>query len=484
MEKNIYIYGAGLYARILCSYFQLVKSEQQIRGFIVSDANGNLSSLFGLRVYGFESIRPELDDNSVIYIAVSDNLLGEISSLLDDNGIKNYVAVDLDMQKEIIRSIKDYFDDNPVQSNKIIIECYDGADYCCNPKYIVEGLHKTGADIDVVWSVQNGPREGFPEYVRQVEKFSKEYFYEFYTSRLLISNSGMEFNARRKEQYHIETWHGTGPLKKSGYDASYDASLYMETMEKSPDVCLAASEFNVGFYRTAYHYKGEVMRSGFPRNDIFFKENEETALKIYRTYNIDPNKKIVLYAPTFRGWKSVKSFDQYDMDIDKVMGALKERFGDEYVLLGRYHHFLRNYTESKRWQGEVINVSDYPDTQELLVSADVLITDYSSIMWDFSLQRKPVFLYHNDEKEYLDERGFYCPPRELPYPTGHDNEELCNKILNFDEQEYVERLNAFFDKYGAFDKGDATDQVVSRIMKVLNGMTFEDRENESGLKRF
>lgn len=470
MEKDIYIYGAGLYARALCTYFQLVKSEQHIKGFIVSDPNGNVSSLFGIKVYGLESIRPELDDNSVIYIAVSEQTIGEISRFLDDHGVKNYVAVDWNMKKEIVYSIRDHFKDVPIQNNKIIIECHDGVTYCCNPKYIVEGLHKSGADMDIVWGVQNGPREGFPEYVRQVERYSKEYFYEFYTSRLLISNAGIPFDARRKEQYYIETWHGTGPLKKCGYDANYEVAdiLYLEAMEKSPDVYLAGSEFNVGFYQTAYHYKGEVMRSGFPRNDIFFRENKEAALKIYRKYGIDTDKKIVLYAPTFRGWKSTRSFHYYDIDIDRVMESLKERFGGEYVFLGRYHHFLRNFMESKSWRGDVINVSDYPDSQELLVAADVLISDYSSIMWDFSLQRKPVFLYHNDESEYLDERGFYCPPKELPYPTGHDNDDLCDKILNFDQKEYLERLNTFFDKYGAFDKGDATDQVVSRIMKILN----------------
>lgn len=470
MEKNIYIYGAGLYARILCSYFQLTKGGQQVKGFIVSDSNGNLSSLFGLSVYGFESIRSELDDNSIIYIAVSDQTLSEIKNFLDDNGIKNYVAVDLDMKKEIIYGIKDYFDNKQIQNNKILIECFNGTSYCCNSKYIVERLHKIGADIDVIWSVQDGPREGFPEYVRQVERYSKEYFYEFYTSRLLISNSGIPFNVRRKEQYHMDTWHGIGPLKKCGYDAKFEItdSLYLEAMEKSPDVYLAGSEFNAGFYNTAYHYKGEVMRTGFPRNDIFFEENKETALKIYRTYNIDLNKKIVLYAPTFRGSQSAKSFNHYDIDIDRIIESLKERFGDDYVLLGRYHYFLRNFIESKSWKGDVINVSDYPDSQELLVAADILITDYSSIMWDFSLQRKPVFLYHNDENEYLDERGFYCPPEELPYPTGHDNDDLCNQILNFDQKEYLEHLNSFFDKYGALDQGDATDKVVSHIMKILN----------------
>ncbi len=470
MDKNVYIYGAGLYARILCSYFYLVKDEQCIKGFIVSDSNGNLNSLLGIPVYGFEEIKAELDNDSIIYIAVSDQVIGEISSFLDDNGVENYVAVDSDMKKNMIHEIRDCFDNVPIQKNKIIIECFNGTSYCCNSKYIVERLHELGLDIDVVWSVQDGPRKHFPEYIRQVERYSKEYFYEFYTSKLLISNSGIPFNSRRKEQYHMDTWHGIGPLKKCGYDAGFEITdtFYLEAMEKSPDLYLAGSEFNVTFYNTAYHYTGDVMRAGFPRNDILFKENEDVALKIYRKYNIDTNKKIVLYAPTFRGSQSAKSFNHYNIDIDKIIETLNKRFDDDFVLLGRYHYFLRNFIESKRWAGDIINVSEYPDSQELLVAADVLITDYSSIMWDFSLQHKPVFLYHNDESEYMNERGFYCPPSELPYPAGHDNNDLCNKILNFDQEEYAKRLDTFFDKYGALDRGDATDKVVSHIMKVLN----------------
>ena len=129
---------------------------------------------------------------------------------------------------------------------------------------------------------------------------------------------------------------------------------------------------------------------------------------------------------------------------------------------------MRNFIESKEWSGNIINVSDYPDAQELLVAADVLITDYSSIMWDFSLQYKPVFLYHNDINEYLDKRGFYCPLAELPYPIGHDNDELYEKVLNFDPEQYEKELKKFFEKYGALDQGVATDKVVSHILKVLD----------------
>jgi CDP-glycerol glycerophosphotransferase len=435
----------------------------------VSNSNGNLNSLFGIPVYGFDDIKANLDDDAVIYIAVADQTISEIASFLKKNGITNYVAVGQEEKKEIINEIKHCFEDMPIQKNKIIIECHNGTSYCCNSKYIVERLHEMKAGIDVVWSVQDAPRQGFPDYVRQVEKCSVEYFREFYTARMLISNAGVPFNGKREGQYHLDTWHGIGPLKKCGYDAKTEITdtIYLQAMEKSPDAYLAGSEFNVGFYGTAYHYNGEVLRFGFPRNDIFFKDNREIALRVRKRYGISSEKKIVLYAPTFRGGKSLDSFEHYDIDFDRLLKSLNKRFSADFVVFGRYHHFLQNFMESKKWSGNIINVSDYQDTQELLVAADVLISDYSSIMWDFSLQYKPVFLYHNDENEYLDDRGFYCPLAELPYPTGHNNDELCSKVETFDEEKYGERLTGFFEKYGALDKGDATEKTVAHILKIL-----------------
>ena len=471
MTQRVYIYGAGLYARIICSYFSIVKPEENVCGFIVSNKNGNADSVLDLPVFGFDDIKDELDLDSTIYIGVADVTMEAIAKHLDKNGIENYVPVDTNMKQEMLNSIKKHFESLPMISNKILIECHTGTSYTCNPKYIVERLHEINADLDIVWGVQESPRAGFPSYVRQVERYSADYFRELYTSRMLISNAGIPFNVRRRGQYHMDTWHGIGPLKKCGFDANTEMTdvLYMDAMKNSPDIYITGSEFNVGFYKSAYHYEGDVLRSGFPRNDIFFRDNEEITKKIREKYDVSDDKKIVLYAPTFRGGKSLESFSHYDINIGEVLSALQERFGVEFVFFGRYHHFLQGYIESGKWGDMVVGVSDYQDAQELLVAADVLISDYSSIMWDFSLQHKPVFLYHNDESEYLNERGFYCPPAELPYPTGHDNDELCEKIKKFDDKKYNEDIDTFFTKYGALDKGNATDMVVEHILGILQG---------------
>ena len=151
----------------------------------------------------------------------------------------------------------------------------------------------------------------------------------------------------------------------------------------------------------------------------------------------------------------------------KILGALRNRFKNEFVLLYRFHHQLYNSKERIEFYENGIDVTLYPDIQELLVAADVVITDYSSLMWDFSLQRKPVFLYQSDAKEYENNRGFYAPVSEWPYPQAHTQDELIELIVHFDNEAYLRELNLFLEKYGSCDDGHASERVVKRIMEVV-----------------
>ena len=136
-------------------------------------------------------------------------------------------------------------------------------------------------------------------------------------------------------------------------------------------------------------------------------------------------------------------------------------------MLYRFHHYLYALGMPQNYYADAIDVTYYPDIQELLVAADVVITDYSSLMWDFSLQRRPVFLYQNDEKDYENDRGFYSPVSEWPYPKAHTQDELVDTIMHFDNDEYINKLNAFFEKYGSCDDGHAAERVVKRIMNEI-----------------
>mgnify|MGYP004563174129 CR=1 FL=1 len=182
---------------------------------------------------------------------------------------------------------------------------------------------------------------------------------------------------------------------------------------------------------------------------------------------IPTDKKIVLYAPTFRETIE-ESFSKYTLDWKKVLPALEKRFGDPFVLLYRFHQKLRDYKQFEDFYSFAVNVTMYPDVMELVVAADVLVTDYSSIMWDFSLQKRPVFLYHNDEREYTDERDFYWPVSRWPYIKAHSSEEMCEKILGFDEQQYLLDLEKFFEEDPSYDDGHAAEKVTARILDVIN----------------
>lgn len=184
-------------------------------------------------------------------------------------------------------------------------------------------------------------------------------------------------------------------------------------------------------------------------------------------YGIAQGKGIVLYAPTFRSM-SGDDFERYDLDWEHILGTMRQRFGKEYVVVYKLHHYMYQLVLEKGLYKDAVEATFYPDIQELLAAADIVITDYSSLMWDFSLQRRPVFLYQSDEDAYTNERGFYVPVSEWPYPKAHSQEELMEQILCFDEGRYITELDAFLTKYGSCDDGHASEKVAERILKVID----------------
>ncbi|MCR5238229.1 MAG: CDP-glycerol glycerophosphotransferase family protein, partial [Lachnospiraceae bacterium] len=232
------------------------------------------------------------------------------------------------------------------------------------------------------------------------------------------------------------------------------------------DVCISCSDALDYEYRHAFGYKGEVLHTGYPRNDIFFRADTHIKNKIYELFGLDKNKGIILYAPTFRNIRE-KSVSRYDLDLDKIIQAAENRFGMKYQVVYRFHYNLSDVYSDSQLFSRGVNATSYPDMQELLLAADILLTDYSSSMWDFSLQRKPVFLYHSDLDLYMSDRGFYSRPDEWPYPSGRSTEELCREITTFDSELYRMKVDEFFEKYGSYDDGHATERVVDRVLDVM-----------------
>lgn len=468
--KKISIYGAGLWATRLYYYLLDNNLDDRIQCFVVTSAKGNKESLSGVPVCDYASVKNNLIDTHVM-IAMSRTVADEIRTILETDGIENEIVDTKSLDSEIKDFYWEKYKGLNIQTNKIFVDCYQGAGYKCNCKYLIEKIWSKKKNIDIVWDVnQQNENSKFPDFIRVVKRFSPEYYQELYSAKVIIANDDMVSNIKKKEyQLFVNTWHGTGPFKK------VNAALYPNDEEKKRilkdrynrvDLFISNSSDNTQMFRDSFLYDGEIYEAGSPRNDVLINDNLDKKT-IMNSLGIDANSKILLYAPTFRD-NVATSFEHYDLDIFKILDALSNRFGGKFVLLYRFHHQLYKFERCKNFYKDGINVTLYEDVQELLAITDVLITDYSSIMWDFSLMRRPVFLYQNDEKEYMNDRGFYCPVSQWPYIIAHSSEELCNKIRNFDDEDYLESLERFFSTYKSYDDGNAAEKVSQYIINYIN----------------
>lgn len=205
--------------------------------------------------------------------------------------------------------------------------------------------------------------------------------------------------------------------------------------------------------------KEKFFEYGMPRNDVLINHrNSEIITKVKKHFEIENNKKILLFAPTYRGEEATASF-QSQLDERKCLESLKQRFGGEWVLLVRKHHFVKEGNF-----GIGISANDYPDMQELLYAADAFITDYSSTIWDYSLTFKPGFLFVPDIEQYGKDRSFYTPPETWAFPLAKDNEELEQAILGYDEIKAKEKILAHHHLLGNKETGKATQYVVEKFI--------------------
>lgn len=467
-QENL-IYGAGVYGRKIYQILTILRLEHKVKSFVVSCRENQTDETIGIPVISFEKAEQQYPE-AVILVAVKGavNLFENVKRI-------HKGAVYLCQKEDLYFLHYNMFKrlwDNPIKDNKLFFQSNYGQGYMCNGKYISEELIRQNQNVDIVWAVKNMETE-VPYQVRKVKIESPDYYYEMATSRIWVDNCRKDtYIHKRQNQYYIQTWHGSGPLKKVEKDVENSlSSEYICRAERDGemiDLFLSSSSANSSMYKNSFYSHGEILECGSPRNDLMFNSDRVDKDKIRHSIGVDDRTvKIVLYAPTFR--RTIEnSVKVYDLDADRVVKELRKKFGGSFVMLVRFHPNLCGNTQLDILYSDCIQVTDYVDVQELLLVADVLITDYSSILWDFSLQKKPVFLYQNDEQEYLDDRGFYSPLCEWPYPRAHNLENLCRKIAEFEEEEYISDLERFFQKWTSFDDGHASARAVERIMDVIH----------------
>ena len=362
----------------------------------------------------------------------------------------------------------------PVNERKIIFISWEGKQYACNPKYIFEYMYNLYADKYIyVWSLSN--KEKLPNIFSNVQicrYLTPSHIYTMMTAKYIITSVTIEpCFPLRKGQIVIYTWHGGGAYKRISDIEIYKKRKWSMSIMRNirskmiTYVISSCEEFTKIFHNIWNISQNKFLPIGMPRNDILFSYNDSIRDKVYKHYNINNDKKIVLYAPTYRGdFRAPNNVDFLcNLDIENILKSLKNKYGKDFLFLYRAHSFTNMYMENKP---NVISASDYPDMQELLYAADILITDYSSSMWDFSLTFKPCFVFAPDLKKYQKEQGFYTPIEEWPFPIAETNEQLIENINNFNEENYKQAVRKHHVDLGSYENGTACEQFCRFVFSV------------------
>ncbi|MGE5417233.1 MAG: CDP-glycerol glycerophosphotransferase family protein [Acidobacteriota bacterium] len=359
-----------------------------------------------------------------------------------------------------------------IDPHKIVFCNFYGKGYSDNPKYIAEELISQGIKCDMVWLL----REKFisfndlPPQIRSVRFDSLRAVYEMATARIWIDNSRQfVYIKKRKGQYYIQTWHSLMPFKKIERDAvdtlppEYVSAAIEDS--KKADLMLAGISSDIDSFRRIFWYDGEVLNCGAPKLDPYFRDDQDIDRTVRDKLNIPGNKKIVLYGPTFR---KDHNLDVYDLDYRRCLKALSDRFGGEWIILIRLHPDIMDKASEMVLEDNVYNVTAYEDTQEIISISDVMITDFSGIMFEAAVKKMPCFLYASDLDRYLyDDRGTYFKLEQMPFSCSTTNQALENTIRSFDKEDYLSRIDQFWRDVGVMQDGTASEQVVNRIKSIL-----------------
>lgn len=367
---------------------------------------------------------------------------------------------------------KYYF--RPIQKNKIVFVNHCGLGYGCNPKYIAEEILKQKLPYELVWLVKPEFMDEslFPKEIRIVDYTNKsESLNELATAKVWIDNSGkIQYikNGLMKKvgQKYINTWHGSFGIKKLDLDIKgFKRNKFLIKDTSITDLYLSNCSFETNMFKTAKKVKcRKINETGHPRDDILFNNSETLKQQIKEKLGIPVSEKIALYMPTFRENRRI---DCFNINFKHLKETLEEKTEESWKILSRFHP--QNLDKIDKLQSIQKDVSLYPDVQELLLVSDILISDYSSCMFDFMLTHKPCFVYAVDIEDYNNERGFYFALEITPFSIAQNNDELMQNIKNFNYKEYSKKVFDFLSQRDIIFDGKASQKVIEIIKGYING---------------
>lgn len=493
VNKKLILYGITQ----MTNYLWLrCADEIEICGAIDNDSekqNCTLNEFFGetdlksskeIKITSKDSLM-NFNPNEVIILISSVRYYQEIANELELKGFKNYFSL-LNLEyyyrrdnpnfetQEDYRSkyaeecVKKY----PINQNKVIFYAIGGS-YSDHGKYITEQLLKLNSNLEIVWIMNR--KSNVPENIKVIYSMNwKQYVYEMETAKLWIFDCRVPiYLIKRPNQIYIQTKHwGSITLKDFYPTKSFDEDKRTWSVNGEwMDYVISGSEFDERSCRRGFNFNGKFLRFGSPRSDSMFNPNLKS--KVCKHFNFDVNDKILLYAPTYRyqtGNRTIPLLTWQDLNFELLKDSLTKRFGGNWKILVRLHTNIRSQSKQIEMPDYVYDASDYDDSQELCSAADIMISDFSSIMFESAYVLKPVFLYAPDKNDYeVNDYDLLLDYDSLPFLISTSNEELSVQIETFDEVKYKSTLKKYLDSYGINEDGHASERSAKYILKLLSG---------------
>lgn len=374
-----------------------------------------------------------------------------------------------------------------VNDKVILFQAFGGRNYTCSPKAIYEKMLEMAEfkDFKFVWAFMDPKKHEvkLDDRLIIVKTKSKNFLKYCAMAKYWIINSIIDVGiTKKRNQVYVQCWHGT-PLKKLRYDIEVDGAVLNTISEirkrndrdaKRFDYFISPSAYCTEKFTSAFNLKALgkediIIEQGYPRNDFLFNKSEKEINDIKKKLGIPKNKKVIFYLPTFRDNQHTSGVGYtYKLEID--FDRLKKKFGKEYVILFSPHYFIANSVDVSKYKGFIIGVQGYDEINELYLVSDIIMTDYSSVFFDFANLGKPMLFYMYDYDLYQGKlRDFYISLDELPGPIAKTQDELEYNLENIDSifKKYKKKYEQFNKKYNYLDDGNASERVIKEIFKEM-----------------
>ncbi|MEC1505911.1 CDP-glycerol glycerophosphotransferase family protein [Bacillus haynesii] len=367
----------------------------------------------------------------------------------------------------------------PVKKKTVIFESFAGKQYSCNPRAIYEYMKENNPEYQLYWSVNPEYTGIFKEKgIPYIKRFTLKWLFAMARAEYWVVNSRLPlWIPKPKHTTYLQTWHGT-PLKRLAVDMDEvhmpgtNTEKYKKnfTMEASKwDYLISPNAYSTEIFARAFQFNKTMIESGYPRNDFLHTDNNpETVRELKEKMQLPSDKKVIIYAPTWRDDQFYKK-GKYKFDLDLDLNKLREEIGGDYVIVLRMHYLVAENFDLEPYKGFAYDFSSYEDIRELYMVSDLLITDYSSVFFDFANLKRPMIFFVPDIETYRDKlRGFYFDfETEAPGPLVKTTDEVIEKVRETEATDY--RLPAifepFYEKFCYLESGRSSEKVVKTVFK-------------------